>query len=152
MNDPGDEQADGPEERPPYRRIANALRCVVNPTSMRYHGSPVYLVGGAVREEDPRDADIIIIMPDELFWRAYIYPDHSVDWMYKEWRYQGMTAEPSRCWLRWARDCSKQAAWLTRVIGGPIVDFKTQFETEAAAYDGPRVLLSATYPTPYAKR
>lgn len=141
--DPGDEHVERPSTQ--TDRIVERLRFHVNPTSMRYHGSPVYLVGGALRDDDPRDVDIVIVMPDELFYRAYIYPDHHLDWMVKNWKYQGLGADPPRWWKRWARDCTKQARWLTVAIGGPIVDFKTQFATEAAAYTGPRVLLSTPY-------
>lgn len=147
MHDPGDEQPTESAEEPPYKRLVNRLRCVVNPTSMRYHGAPVYLVGGALRDEDPRDVDIVVVVPDQLFYYAYLAPDHSIDWMHKHWRYEGNTAFPERAWCRWARDCTKQARWLT-IAAGCIVDFKVQFETEAAAYDGPRVLLSMPYAVP----
>lgn len=146
MHDHGDEDlgAHAEERHEEVRRLIARLRCVMNPTSMRYHGSPVYLVGGALRDPDPRDIDIVVVMPDELFWYAYISPDQHIEWMRESWKYQGNTAHPDRWWKRWARDCTKQASWLTQCVGH-IVDFKTQFESEAANYTGERKLVSVPY-------
>lgn len=133
------------EPEPEKLTITELLRWHVNPLSMRYHGSPVYLVGSALHDEDPRDVDVVVVLPDELFWRTYLHPDHHIDWMIKHWKHQGIERTPSRGWMRWARDCTKQARWLTCAIGGPIVDFKTQFESEAANYTGERKLVSVPY-------
>lgn len=108
-----------------------------NALSVRYCGSPVYLVGGALTDPDPRDIDIAIVMPDALFIAAYANGDglpRSGDPI-GEWDLGGMSDDPPRIWRRWARDCAKQGADLTRRIGSPIVDFKTQPETWANRYE-----------------
>lgn len=92
---------------------------------MRYHGSPVFIVGGALLDADPRDVDVVVLMPDELFWRAYGWPDDNTTVGIKAWDAGHRSPEPPRIWWRWARDCTKQASWLTKQIGGPLVDFKT---------------------------
>jgi hypothetical protein len=105
----------------PIQRItvrANAL-------SLRYCGSPVYLVGSALEDTDPRDIDIVVVMTDKLFWAAYGFPDGTID----EWIHGDMQENPPRIWRRWARDCMKQSILLTEWMGGPIVDFKTQPQT-----------------------
>jgi hypothetical protein len=96
-----------------------------NALSMRYHGSPVFLVGGALSDPDPRDVDVVVLMPDELFWCAYGWPDGDPAAGIEAWDAGHRLLDPPRIWWRWARDCTKQSLWLTKQIGGPLVDFKT---------------------------
>ena len=88
--------------------------------SARYYGAPVYLVGSAVTSDDPRDLDLVVILPDDLFVAAY---GPSLD-----------PADPPAIWRRWARDVARQGATLTAEFH-TAVDFKTQPETFARALD-----------------
>lgn len=83
------------------RRWANRLRG-------RY-GVPVYLVGSALRADnpDPRDWDVRIMLPDDRFALAFGPVD--------EWRDEGYTGQWTRTRFRWSDQCVKDtkdfAAW-----------------------------------------
>jgi hypothetical protein len=106
-----------------------------------YFGLPVYLVGGALTDPDPRDLDVVIILPDDLFAACY------GDWgpLTEEHKKAGFTVaerevglwcrgtlgrELTPVWRRWARDCAKHNRSLSRQVGRR-VDFKTQVESIA---------------------
>ena len=110
--------------------------------SARYYGAPVYLVGSAVTSDDPRDLDLVVILPDDLFVAAY--GDRGTKQALNQWRYGPSLdpADPPAIWRRWARDVARQGATLTAEFH-TAVDFKTQCETFAAALDAmPRHLLA----------
>lgn len=116
--------------------------------SARYFGCPVYLVGGALTDDDPRDLDLVVAMPDELF--VCSYGDHP--WQegalrreIDAWETSKNDANPAPVWRRWARDCAKQSALLTLAVGRA-VDFKVQPQRSFAAYDfKPRVRLDCAF-------
>ena len=111
--------------------------------SARYYGAPVYLVGSAVTSDDPRDHDLVVILPDDLF--VCCYGDRGETHALNQWRYGPSLpdrAEPPAIWRRWARDVARQGANLTAEFH-TAVDFKVQCETFAAALDAmPRHLLA----------
>lgn len=115
--------------------------------SSRYFGCPVYLVGGALRDPDPRDVDVVIAMPDDLF--VHSYGDHPwrVGAVHDEldaWECSKSDASPAPIWRRWARDCAKQSRLLT-LICARAVDFKVQPLRAFDAYSGPRVRLDCAF-------
>lgn len=132
----------------PQNSFVLRVWAVASGLSARYFGCPVYLVGGALRDPDPRDIDLIVALPDELFANAY--GDHP-------WRIGGVQAEldawessksdpnPAPVWRRWARDCAKQSRYLT-LTTGRAVDFKTQPQRafEAHAFK-PRLRLDCAF-------
>lgn len=99
--------------------------------SMYYFGLPIYLVGGALTDPDPRDIDLRVPVPDALFLAMYDGTEADL----------GVLAELTPCWRRWARDCATQSLEYTKHCRR-LVDFKTQpqgiFDTYA---DKPRVRL-----------
>lgn len=111
--------------------------------SARYYGAPVYLVGSAVTSADPRDLDLVVILPDDLF--VCCYGDRGEAQALNVWRYgpgHPDRTEPPPIWMRWARDVAKQSAQLTAEMHRA-VDFKVQCERFAAALDAmPRHLLA----------
>lgn len=107
--------------------------------SARYFGLPVYLVGGALTDFDPRDVDIVIAVPDDLFRAMHGDPFGKVD--LTTWSSGLRDPNPPAFWRRWARDCAKQSRAMT-LYCGRTVDFKTQPESYFATYsDKPRVRL-----------
>lgn len=111
-----------------------------NAVSARYYGCPVYLVGGALADPDPRDIDIVIPIPDPLFCSMYADGDPTEDWTSGM---DGRAATPT--WRRWARDCAKQGREWT-MFCARAVDFKTQPRKQFAAHDGkPRVRLDCGF-------
>lgn len=123
--------------------------------SARYFGCPVYLVGGALRDDDPRDIDIVVAMPDDLFVCSYGDHPWQTGATHREidaWETSKDDAAPAPVWRRWARDCAKQSRALTLAIARA-VDFKTQPLRSFAAYDfKPRIRLDCAFmpeePTP----
>lgn len=116
--------------------------------SALYFGCPLYLVGGALRSDDPRDIDLVLVMPDELFVACYADGGaHSPALAAKHveaWRelHCGAPYKVTRLWERWAVDCAKHNRVLT-LIGHRRVDFKTQPESYAATLaEHPRELLA----------
>lgn len=116
--------------------------------SARYFGCPVYLVGGALRDDDPRDIDLVVAMPDDLF--VHSYGDHPwrVGALHEEldaWEMSKDDANPAGIWRRWARDCATQSRRLTLAVARA-VDFKVQPLRSFAVYDfKPRVRLDCVF-------
>lgn len=107
--------------------------------SARYFGLPVYLVGGALRDFDPRDLDVVIPVPDDLFRAMHGDPFGKVD--LTRWSSGLRDANPPAFWRRWARDCAKQSRVMT-LFCGRTVDFKTQPQSYFDTYtDKPRIRL-----------
>ena len=106
--------------------------------SMLYFGQPVYLVGKSLYScTDPRDIDVVVILPDDLFVAAYGDKErHQTDGIKNaitQWMVDNSkTISPTKLWLRWARDMAKQNAFLTRVCDRR-VDFKVQPQSYAQA-------------------
>jgi hypothetical protein len=107
--------------------------------SARYYGCPVYLVGSAIVDPDPRDVDIVIPIPDHLF--AAMYGDADRE-SYGKW-FGGMyTEDPPPVCRRWARDVAKQGRELT-LFCARAVDFKTQPRSFFDEFDArPRLCLA----------
>lgn len=105
--------------------------------SALFFGLPVYLVGGAITDPDPRDVDLVIPMPEDLFLAAYNdgRPEDLGAWQ------SGLRdPNPPPMWRRWARDCAK-ASRLATMFCGRRVDFKVQPERYFHSFPGPRVRL-----------
>ena len=118
-----------------------------------YFGCPIYLVGGALHDEDPRDVDVVAVVPDQLFLASYSELDawaneqqiaRSIDAWSLEYDNR-LNTPKSKTWERWALDCAKHNARLTIALHKR-VDFKVQPETVAAQIDHPRELLAKVKP------
>jgi hypothetical protein len=108
-------------------RWANSLQNVF--------GAPVYLVGSALRDDnpDPRDWDIRIILSDRRFAQRYGPVD--------EWEDEGSSGNWGRTRHRWARECVKYAENGARHTQLNI-DFQVYPHSHAPAYAGkPRLRL-----------
>lgn len=116
--------------------------------SARYFGCPVYLVGGALRDEDPRDVDLVVAIPDDLFVNSYGENPWQVGAVQREldaWETSKGDANPAPIWRRWARDCAKHSRLLT-LSTGRAVDFKTQPVRAFDAYaTKPRIRLDCAF-------
>lgn len=89
--------------------------------SARYYAMPMYLVGSALTSADPRDIDLVVVIPDDLFQAMF----------------EGGTE--SDFWKRWAGDCAKQSRELTMLCRRQ-VDFRTQPQKVFEGFvDKPRV-------------
>lgn len=114
----------------PWR--AHILRGWANQVAARF-AAPVYLVGSALFEEDPRDVDIVVILPDAAFAARY---ESCGD-------FQALGSQVSEGARRWAADVAK--------IGGQLalfhrmnVDFKIQPQSHADRfYDGWRLRIDS---------
>lgn len=117
--------------------------------SPRYYGGPVYLVGSAVTADDPRDLDLVVVVPKALFFASYgaDTADEGVGMFHVATHYAELPAP----WRRWARDCARQSADLTIALRRA-VDFKVQSDRDVVTIsDQPRVLLAevgGARPTP----
>lgn len=108
--------------------------------SARYYGLPVYLVGSAITDPDPRDIDLVIPIPDDLFAAMYGEENTTVERNVGDWC-TGTGGHATPIWLRWARDCARQSRQLTMACRRA-VDFKTQLPIRFDSYaDKPRVRL-----------
>lgn len=106
--------------------------------SARYYGAPVYLVGSAVTSDDPRDIDVVVVLPVDLFVQCYGEPG---DTFRQHFVSGAHVDDPPALWRRWARDCAKQGAAMTAELHRA-VDFKVQSDRDAATIsDAPRALL-----------
>jgi hypothetical protein len=96
----------GPKAYLAHERLSPVLQGWANQMAARF-GAPVYLVGSSLTEVQPRDVDIVIILPLDDFVARY---GNSPDW---KWH----TLEPG--WddgsLRWAADVAKLGAFCSRV-------------------------------------
>jgi hypothetical protein len=141
---------------PPTTLCVTRLRREATAISALYFGCPVYLVGGALTDPDPRDLDVAVIVPDALYVAAYgddsdSVPQHGMalaDWLCG--RICGSNNSsyrdaPDAMWRRWARDCAKWNTRLTQVCHRR-VDFKVQAASVAAMQHGdrPRARLDTT--------
>lgn len=104
--------------------------------SSRYFGCPVFLVGGALLDPDPRDVDLIVPIPDDVFVAAYgalDEPEHAMGrWCGGSWGH-----DPPEIWRRWARDRARQSRELTLGCCRAI-DFRTWPETQFYGFDDGR--------------
>lgn len=106
--------------------------------SARYYGAPVFLVGSAVTSPTPRDIDVVIVLPADLF--VLVYGDGR-DTL-RDFRSGADRDDPPMIWRRWARDCAKQGEAWTREVNRA-VDFKVLPDNDAVTIsDKPRVLLA----------
>lgn len=89
--------------------------------STLYCGCPVYLVGGSLTDPDPRDIDLVVVVPDDLFLAMYGDEGETLAAWNTGWAPEPMTA----LWHRWARDVAKTNREGTRFCMRK-VDFKVQ--------------------------
>ena len=108
--------------------------------SARYYGAPIYLVGSAVTSDDPRDIDLVAIVPKALFYASY--GAASAEEGVELFRVATACLDVPKPWQRWARDCARQSTDLTMTLRRA-VDFKVQSDRDAVTIsDAPRVLLA----------
>jgi hypothetical protein len=120
-----------------YARL-QYFETMAHDVSRYYHGHPVYLVGGALRdlEVEPRDVDLVCVLPDATF--RWMFGGGYADWLVgRAWPDRG-----EGTWLRWARDTAKRSESLSEEARR-LVDFRTMHEEQAKRYaDEPRLRLS----------
>lgn len=117
--------------------LFHRLRVRARGLSARFYGCPVYLVGSAVTRDDPRDIDIVVVLPVDLFVAAYGDPGDDITHFLRAWG----EPKPGRIWQRWARECAKQGASMTREFHRS-VDFKVLHDRDVRTIsDAPRVTL-----------
>lgn len=105
--------------------------------SPRYYGAPVYLIGSAVTSDDPRDIDVLVVLPGDLFVACYGDPGDTLDTFRRS---LGEMVVPP-IYRRWARDCATQGARLTLDLKRA-VDFKVTHDRDTRILDDlPRVTL-----------
>lgn len=105
--------------------------------SPRYYGAPVYLIGSSVTSDDPRDIDVLVVLPGDLFVASYGDPGDTLDTFR---RALGERAVPN-IYRRWARDCATQGARLALDLKRA-VDFKVTHDRDLRTIsDLPRVTL-----------
>lgn len=114
------------------------LRIKAPGTSALFFNAPLYLVGGALDDTNPRDLDVVIVLPDKLFVACYgdteAWDEDTTAKAVKQWEHDHDSGQPERLWLRWARDCAKVSERLTRFCHRR-VDFKVQPESYASALE-----------------
>ncbi len=110
--------------------LAQYLECWANQVAARY-GFPVYIVGSALTDADPRDVDIVCILPDEHFANRF-GPADPDGWV-TEYMKVGDTQR------RWAREVAKFSRECTIIHRAINVDFKVQPQMVADGFDGQRV-------------
>lgn len=105
--------------------------------SPRYYGAPVYLIGSAVTRDDPRDIDLLVVLPGDLFVASYGDPGDTLDAFRRS---LGEKVVPN-IYRRWARDCATQGARLALDLKRA-VDFKVTHDRDLRTIsDLPRVTL-----------
>lgn len=116
---------------PHVAELVRRLNPWANQIAARF-GHPVYLVGSALEHEDPRDVDVVCLLPDAEFWGRYgRYQEHAridVPW--------GPEAK------RWGEDMAKLSAYAAKHLALN-VDLKVQAHYLAQHWygDAPRVRL-----------
>ena len=96
----------------------------------------------AVVDEDPRDVDLVVPVPDDLFLAMY---NSGAPADLSTWSSGQREANPSKMWRLWARDCAKQSRNATMFVQRT-VDFKTQPQTYFDTYSAlPRVRLDCAF-------
>ena len=96
----------------------------------------------ALRDEDPRDVDLVVPVPDDLFLAMY---NSGAPADLSTWSSGQREANPSKMWRLWARDCAKQSRNATMFVQRT-VDFKTQPQTYFDTYSAlPRVRLDCAF-------
>ena len=113
--------------RKSLRTEANGLRGL--------YGVPVYLVGSALFDsnEQPRDWDIRLALPDAEFKRRYGDPER--------WLFEGGDGNWTKVRWRWSDDCVKQSQRCSSNCG-VLVDVQIYPESHAKRYRGrPRLRL-----------
>jgi hypothetical protein len=120
------------------------LKKVIPVIRTRYYGCPVYLVGSALDKTYPRDVDVVIVVPDDLFLAMYggskarDNNETISTWIDCVNSYD--TSKSSVLWSYWSRDIEKQGKELTYLCGLQ-VDFKTQPQTLFSSIEKPRQLV-----------
>lgn len=121
---------------PSVKRLIKYLPGIV----ARYYNCEFYLVGSAQFNPNPRDIDIVVKIPDDLFFAMYGTGDkkesietwvHAIDF----WEFNS-----SEIWKNWAKDIAKQGKELT-MIAMRQVDFKTHPASYFVTIDKPKTLL-----------
>lgn len=117
--------------------LFHRLRVRARGLSARFFGGAVYLVGSAVTREDPRDIDIVVVLPEALFVAAFGDAGDSMQSFARAWS----EPSPAPIWRRWARECAKQGAAMTMEFHRN-VDFKVLPDNDSRCIvSRPRVVL-----------
>lgn len=120
------------------------LKKLIPVIKTRYYGCPVYLVGSALNKTYPRDVDVVIVVPDDLFLAMYggsraAKNEESIStWIDCVNSYD--TSKSPVLWSYWSQDIEKQGKELTYLCGLQ-VDFKTQPHTLFSSIDKPKQLI-----------
>lgn len=97
--DPRDERFERDFEGKTYENFALYFQMQANALAMKY-GGPVYLVGGALTQENPRDYDIRIVITNQDCTRLFGEREptrHITDfWSEAEWRQRSEGLKQSR--------------------------------------------------------
>jgi hypothetical protein len=114
------------------------LIAIIPAISARYYGCSCWLVGSSQHKEakNPRDIDLVICIPDELF--LAMYAGDSCDTI-ETWidSVENWKSFNSFIWKEWSRDISKQGKELTLAVKKQ-VDFKTQPESYFSSFNKPK--------------
>jgi len=140
---------------PKKRKILHARSRL---TSVRYR-SPVFLVGSALKAENPRDWDVRVVMTHRTFYQIFA-AELNIEWgsllpeeaAAHQWMQEGRTGEWTALRLRWGSECVKQGDSLCNYTGLNI-DFQIQPSLENDFYykDEPRTFLARAAPKEYQK-
>lgn len=112
--------------------LKDYLRGWANQIAARY-AHPVYLVGSALTEEAPRDHDVVVVLPDELFRNRF-------GGSYSDCVRLG-PVPPGGPQDIWAREVAKITLQAMRYHPGARIDFKVQ--DESGAPEGGRLRIDA---------
>ncbi len=105
------------------QRWANGIRML--------YGAPVYLCGSALREDcpDPRDWDIRVCLPDDLFSLRYA-GGRDPERVVKKWTDDSYTGKWGKIRWHWADDCVNES-YKGRRVTGLNIDFQVYPESHA---------------------
>lgn len=108
------------EPKHPLIRWANSIRA--------FYGHPVYLVGSQLTDKpNPRDVDVVCILPDEEF--SLRYGDVN------EWRHESCTSQYTEdVYWAWSDDCVKKSLGGMKETGLKI-DFRVYPPSTAFWFD-----------------
>jgi len=113
-------------EHPAATWVAPLLEGWANQIAARFH-APVYLVGSALAQAQPRDIDIRVVLTEEAFLKRY-----GCTWIDAEtigpWSHVDRPIEVARYWT----DVAKLGKWAAEHHGGGMLNIDFQVQTDNA--------------------